>query len=167
MSSNGVSTASPAPGRPSARLAPTAITFLVHPRRPMRLSMWEAMRKVAQAARSTGSRLQTWFAGTTACCRFGYRESGEDHHDRPQPGRYRLGAHRTCGSVGHTSAGEHTYHRRPEQSGLEGRGGGHRRSLIARPNVPLRISTGLIQPLLVMASSVAPVSAPSHRRDRQ
>ena len=70
-------------------------------------------------------------AGATAGCWHGDREFGEDHHDRVQPCRYRLGASRPRSSVGRTSAGEHADHRRSRQPGLEGRGRGHRSRLIA------------------------------------
>jgi hypothetical protein len=41
------------------------------------------------------------YAGATACCRYGDRESGEDHHDRSS--RCRQSARRPCGSAQHTS----------------------------------------------------------------
>ena len=44
------------------------------------------------------------FAGATARCRYGDRESGEDHHDRARFSRCRQSAGRPCGSAGHASA---------------------------------------------------------------
>jgi len=67
----------------------------------------------------------------------GMRESGEDHNDCTQPRRYPGGAGGPRVGARSASAREHTHRRRPQQSSLESRGGGHRGGLTARLRSPV------------------------------
>ena len=78
------------------------------------------------------------FAGATARGRYENREPGEDNYDRVQSSRHRCSARWSCVGVGRTSAGEHAHRRRPQQCGLEGRGGRYRGRLIPADDGSIR-----------------------------